>query len=86
MEDKQPTKAQPSQISSAHSAVSPAFQIGETVWSALSSDERGQVTSYAVYPGRAIIYRVAWASRLGAESQHYDFELSREPLFQHSTR
>jgi hypothetical protein len=53
-----------------------AFDFGQTVYLACR-DERmpGKVTGYFVRPG-TVAYAVTWGS--GAESTHYDFELSRE--------
>jgi len=60
------------------------FQIGETVFSAIASDERGMVTGIVLRASYCLYY-VTWASDLN-ESLHEPIELSREPLYQQATR
>ncbi len=62
----------------------PVFQIGEKVWSAISHDEHGMVTGIILRPGY-IRYAVTWANGL-RETDNFDIELSREPLFSTPTR
>lgn len=63
----------------------PEFQLGECVFSAVAPDERGLVTGIILRPGY-VIYLIAWAGSHSNEDQHTALELSREPLYQQSTR
>ncbi len=62
----------------------PAFQIGETVYSAIADDRRGMVTGIHLRPGY-IAYDVTWADD-SQEDSHFIIELSREPPYRMPTR
>ncbi len=67
-------------------ATQPVFQNGETVYSAIASNERGMVTGILQRPDH-IGYYVMWASAIDGEEREYGaIELSRDPLFHQATR
>lgn len=63
----------------------PQFQVGETVYSAISQDDRGMVVGIEITP-IGYFYKVCWADKIEESSTHYAIELSREPLFTTPTR
>jgi hypothetical protein len=79
------SKEAPSSRSRKGSWVTPEFQLGEMVYSAIEQSERGMVISIEVSL-LGCSYRVAWAERISEPSYHYAIELSREPLFTTPTR
>jgi hypothetical protein len=74
----------PKEIPSPKSQV-PLFQVGETVYNALTPDVRGMVLRIELNPN-GYVYHVIWSEAIDKDTAHYAIELSREPLFITPTR
>lgn len=54
------------------------FQIGETVYCKLSPEEPKLVTGI-LFRQNCVIYKITWSN--GSETNHYDFELTRDKAY-----